>query len=141
MIGVGAAQSPESVTRDAEEFRALAGDRKFGIGLMAWSLASRPEILEAAIAAKPFAISISFGDPTAHSARVRDAGIKLVSQVQDRASALVAEASGADLVVAQGTDAGGHTGGVGTLPLLQIVRCARRSRVREASRRDVASRR
>src|SRR5262249_35841451 len=36
-------------------------------------------------------------------------------------SALRAEAAGASLVIAQGTEAGGHTGGVGTLPLLQIV--------------------
>jgi nitronate monooxygenase len=106
---------------DAEEFRRLAGERRFGVGLSAWALASRPELLDAAIAVKPFAICVSFGDPTPYAARIRDAGIELVCQVQDRQSALLAEAAGATLLVAQGTEAGGHTGGVGTLPLLQIV--------------------
>src|SRR5919199_3565958 len=35
-----------------------------------------------------------------------------------------ARASKADFVVAQGTDAGGHTGAVGTLPLLEAVLAA-----------------
>jgi nitronate monooxygenase len=106
---------------DAEELRSLAGEQRFGVGLSAWALGSRPELLDAAIAVKPFAICISFGDPGPYAARVRDAGIELISQVQDRQSALVAEAAGATLLVAQGTEAGGHTGGIGTLPLLQVV--------------------
>ena len=41
--------------------------------------------------------------------------------VQSRAWARMALDAGADILVAQGTEAGGHTGNVGTLPLLQIV--------------------
>jgi nitronate monooxygenase len=121
MIGVGASQSADALTKDVADFRSRAEGRPFGIGLMAWALASRSDLLDAALAAKPFAISVSFGDPGPYAGRIRDAGVKLVSQVQDRKSALVAEAAGAALIVAQGTEAGGHTGGVGTLPLLQIV--------------------
>ncbi len=121
MIGVGAKQPVERLESDVLEFRDLARGRPFGIGLMAWALEARPELFEAALKAKPFAIAISFGDPAPYAARLRDAGIHLVSQVQDRESALVAEAAGAALLVAQGTEAGGHTGVVGTLPLLQIV--------------------
>jgi nitronate monooxygenase len=121
MIGVGSKQPAPQILGDADEFRSLAGDRPFGIGLMAWAVDARPELLDAALRAKPFAIAMSFGDPAPHAARIRDAGVQLVSQVQDRQSALVAEAAGATLIVAQGTEAGGHTGAVGTLPLLQIV--------------------
>jgi nitronate monooxygenase len=121
MIGVSAGQPVEQLDDDVAEVRRLAGDRPFGIGLMTWAVAGRPELLEAALRAKPFAIALSFGDPGPYAARVRDAGAHLVSQVQDRRSALEAEAAGAELVVAQGTEAGGHTGAVGTLPLLQIV--------------------
>ncbi|HEY1532623.1 MAG TPA: nitronate monooxygenase [Polyangiaceae bacterium] len=106
---------------DADEFRSLAGESRFGVGLPAWALAMRPELLDAAIATKPFAICISFGDPAPYAACIRDSGIELICQVQDRQSALLAEAAGATLLVAQGTEAGGHTGGVGTLPLLQVV--------------------
>jgi nitronate monooxygenase len=102
--------------------------RRFGIGLTAWSLELRPELLAAAIAARPFVISISFGDVAPFAQRVRDAGIRLVAQVQNRAGALAAAAAGVDVVVAQGTEAGGHTGEVGTLPLLQIVLDAIRDR-------------
>ncbi len=121
LIGTGAAQSPESILRDAEDFRAKAGDKKFGIGLMAWVLEKRPELLEAAIAAKPFVIAISFGDVAPFVKRVHAAGIVLAAQVQTRARAIDAENARVDLLVAQGTEAGGHTGSVGTLPLLQIV--------------------
>ena len=41
--------------------------------------------------------------------------------MQSRHWAEVAIAAGVDILVAQGTEAGGHTGAVGTLPLLQIV--------------------
>jgi nitronate monooxygenase len=121
MIGAGSAVATERLLADADECRKAAPGLPFGIGLMSWAVAKRPELLAAAIEAKPFAISLSFGEIAPHAARVKSAGIELVSQVQDRASALAAEAAGATLIVAQGTEAGGHTGGVGTLPLLQVV--------------------
>ena len=119
MIGVAATQSVAQLQADADECRALGV--RFGIGLMTWVLEKRPELLDAAIAARPFALSLSFGDPSPFVARIRDAGIELVCQVQDLNGALLAERAGATLLVAQGTEAGGHTGTVGTLPLLQIV--------------------
>ena len=94
----------------------------FGIGLVAWVLERRPQLLDVAIAAKPQLISISFGDPSPYVKRVHDAGILLCSQVQSRAWAQTALDAGVDMLVAQGTEAGGHTGSaVSTLPLLQIV--------------------
>lgn len=121
MMGVASTQPVEQLQRDVAEVRGLLGERPYGIGLMVWALEARPDLLEATIAAKPFAVSLSFGDPAPFVSRLRDAGIRVLSQVQDRRSAIAAEAAGVDVVVAQGTEAGGHTGGVGTLPLLQIV--------------------
>ena len=94
---------------------------RFGIGLAAWVVERRPELLEIAIAAKPTLISVSFGDPGPYVARIREAGILVACQVQSRRWAETALAADVDLLVAQGTEAGGHTGRVGTLPLLQIV--------------------
>ena len=93
----------------------------FGIGLVAWVIEARPELLEIAIAAKPDLISISFGDAGPYVPRIREAGILVASQVQSRKWAEVALDAQVDVLVAQGTEAGGHTGAVGTLPLLQIV--------------------
>jgi nitronate monooxygenase len=121
MIGVSSTQSVEQMERDVADYRSLAPDRPFGIGLMTWAVEARPQLLDAALAAKPFAIAMSFGDPAPHVARIKQAGARVLAQVQDRRSAIAAETAGVDVVVAQGTEAGGHTGGVGTLPLLQIV--------------------
>jgi nitronate monooxygenase len=90
--------------------------------LVAWVLQRSPRLLDMAIAAKPKLISISFGDPAPYEKRVHDAGILLGSQVQSRAWAQTALDAGVDVLVAQGNEAGGHTGSAaGTLPLLQIV--------------------
>jgi nitronate monooxygenase len=119
MIGIG---SSDPVSKIADESRiAGEGGSRFGIGLMAWALEKRPELLDAAIAAQPFAISFTAGSVAPYVSRVRDAGIKCIAQINSRADALEAERAGAHLLVAQGTEAGGHTGDVATLPLLQIV--------------------
>jgi nitronate monooxygenase len=88
---------------------------------MSWAVDRRPELLDAALAARPFALSLSFGDFASYAARARAAGVRVIGMVQDTATAERAIAAGVDALVAQGTDAGGHTGSVGTLPLLQLV--------------------
>jgi nitronate monooxygenase len=93
----------------------------FGIGLIAWVVEYRPVLLDLAIAARPAFVSISFGDPGPFVPRLHEAGILVGSQVQSRRRAEIALEAGVDVLVAQGTEAGGHTGSVGTLPLLQIV--------------------
>ena len=61
------------------------------------------------------------GSPAPFARALKDAGIKIVSLVGNaRAARRVAE-GGADIVVAQGTEAGGHTGKIGTLALLPQV--------------------
>ena len=118
MIGVGSRTPTGWITEQAE----LARERgPFGIGLMSWALERRPELLDAALAEGPAAVSLSFGDPAPYVDRVRGAGAVSMSQVQDAAGAERAVEVGVDVLVAQGTDAGGHTGKVGTMPILQRV--------------------
>jgi nitronate monooxygenase len=80
----------------------------FGIGFITWSLAKRPELLDIALAAKPSAIMLSFGDPAPFAPKIRSAGARLICQVQDEAMARQALDAGADILIAQGTEAGGH---------------------------------
>lgn len=80
----------------------------FGIGFITWSLAKRPELLDVALAAKPDAIMLSFGDPAPFAAKIKSAGARLICQVQDEAMARQALDAGADVLIAQGTEAGGH---------------------------------
>jgi nitronate monooxygenase len=119
-IGIGAADPVSRVAEEAAIARGSDGGR-FGIGAMVWALERRPELFDAMLAERPFLLSLSFGDPAPYVARTREAGALVAAQVQTRSDALAAEAAGVDLIVVQGTEAGGHTGTVGTLPLLQIV--------------------
>ncbi|SDY46024.1 nitronate monooxygenase [Modestobacter sp. DSM 44400] len=119
MIGVGNLTDPDWLTGQArlpEE-----SDVSFGVGLMAWVLADRPELLAATIAVQPALVSVSFGDPGPYVGPLHDAGIAVATAVNTREDADRATDAGADVLVVQGTEAGGHTGRRATLPLLQEV--------------------
>ncbi len=121
MIGIGSTESVDFLTREADIARGT-DQMRFGIGMHAWAVEKRPDLLEAAIAANPFLISLSFGSPAPYVERLHQHGILLATQVNTQAEAMQAERDEVDLIVAQGTEAGGHiTGQVSTLPLLQAV--------------------
>jgi len=117
MIGVGSATSAGFVTEQAAI--AAESDVSFGVGLMVWALDDRPDLLEATIAAEPSLVSVSFGDPAPYVAPLHDAGIAVAAQVNTTADIPRAEAAAVDVIVVQGTEAGGHTGQRAMLPLLQ----------------------
>jgi nitronate monooxygenase len=119
MIGVSGTHSTDFVP---EQCAIPAADQlPFGVGLMIWVLENRPDLLEATIAAAPSLVSVSFGDPAPYVGPLHDAGIAACTQVNTTADVHRALDAGIDIVVVQGTEAGGHTGRRATLPLLQEV--------------------
>ena len=99
-----------------------AGNARVGIGFIQWRLEEAPEALDVALAAAPAAIMLSFGDPALFAAKVKAAGRTLICQVQTVAGARIAADAGADVIVAQGRDAGGHSGTMrGTMGLVPAV--------------------
>ena len=100
---------------------AAAGNTRVGCGFIGWSLAQHPELLEQALAHDPAALMVSFADPALFGARIKQAGTILICQVQTKAHAQAAIDSGADIVVAQGTEAGGHAGSRATMALVPEV--------------------
>ena len=79
-------------------------------------------MFEAALAAQPVLISVSFGTDLSWVSRVHDAGIAAATQVYNGAEARRAEDAGIDLIVARGSEGGGHGDAtIGTLPLLDAV--------------------
>lgn len=90
-----------------KQFRA-AGNAPVGVGYITWSLAQFPALFDHAMAHAPRAFFLSFGDEMLFAPRIKAAGIPLICQVQDVAGARRALAAGADILVAQGTEAGGH---------------------------------
>jgi enoyl-[acyl-carrier protein] reductase II len=75
----------------------------------------------ATLAFRPAAISFHLGVPADLIARARDAGILWIQQVMSRAQALEAVEAGADVIVAQGGEAGGNSGSVATMVLVPQV--------------------
>ncbi|AGB21718.1 2-nitropropane dioxygenase-like enzyme [Mycobacterium sp. JS623] len=93
--------------------------KPWGIGFLTWAIG--PEAVEAAIQRSPAAIMLSFGDPTPFAETILTAGIPLMVQVTDMDEARRALDVGANVVVAQGGEAGGHGGGRATLPFVPAV--------------------
>jgi nitronate monooxygenase len=90
-----------------KQFRA-AGNAEIGVGYITWSLERFPELFDQVLEHAPKAFFISFGDETVFAPRIKAAGMKLICQVQDLDGARRALDAGADVIVAQGTEAGGH---------------------------------
>jgi nitronate monooxygenase len=93
----------------------------FGVGFITWSLARRPELLDIALNARPRAIMLSFGDPKPFAPRIKAAGGLLICQVQDEDMARTALDAGADILVAQGTEAGGHGASRTTIDIVPAI--------------------
>jgi nitronate monooxygenase len=66
-------------------------------------------------------LATGLGDPAPFMRQLRDAGTKVISLVGNVKGAQKVLAAGVDAVVAQGTEAGGHTGRIGTMALLPQV--------------------
>lgn len=104
----------------AREFDNARGQR-VGVGFITWSLAREPSLLDRALDYEPAAVMFSFGDCTPYLPAVRQAGAKIICQVQTVAQARDAAAAGADVIVAQGTEGGGHGGARSTFTLVPAV--------------------
>jgi len=100
----------------------LARGARVGIGFITWSLAKQPQLLDLALSYRPCAVMLSFGDPLPFAQKVRDAGAKLICQVQDLRTARQALRAKPDVLVAQGTEAGGHGGTRSLFALLPAIR-------------------
>ena len=116
-----AGASPDEIRREMEQVRART-DQPFGVDL----LAALPEAMMASIeviiegGAKAFIAGLGVPGPVIQ--RCHDAGLLVMSMCGKVEHARAAEDAGCDVVVAQGTEAGGHTGQVAGMALIpQIV--------------------
>ena len=94
-------------------------DRPWGAGLITWR--ATPELVELILEYRPAAFLLSFGDPCPYVPAIKAAGCTLICQVQEVEMAVEAVAAGADVIVAQGSEAGGHGAVRATLPLVPAV--------------------
>lgn len=114
--GYGDREWLETETAKLKGFR-----HPFAIGFITWSLAKQPELLDIALAAKPRAIMLSFGDPLPLAPPIEAAGALLICQVQNEDMARQALEAGADVLIAQGTEAGGHGASRTTIDIVPAI--------------------
>ena len=104
-----------------EQQFAAAGGERVGVGFITWSIRKSPSLLTDVLKHRPAAVMLSFGDPRPFVDEIRAAGAALICQCQDMAHVMDAVDVGADVVVAQGAEAGGHGALRGTLTFVPEV--------------------
>jgi NAD(P)H-dependent flavin oxidoreductase YrpB (nitropropane dioxygenase family) len=119
-----AGRSPAQIAELAEAIRAHT-DRPFGLNLLLF-LATDAAI-DAVLTARPAVISTAWAWPDYNLqpifAKAHAAGAKVTHMVSTVHEASRAADAGADVIIAQGTEGGGHVGVMGTLVLVpQVVR-------------------
>lgn len=94
--------------------------RPFGVGFIS-SFPHIDDLVQVALDERVTVINHSFADPTPYVAAAKARGVRIFAQVQSVAQAQRAAQAGVDAIIAQGTEAGGHTGVAGTLALVPAV--------------------
>jgi nitronate monooxygenase len=97
-------------------------DQPFGVGFITQFLPLAPQNFDTVLEEKVPVVLFSFADPRPWVRRAKEHGALTVCQVQTLQAARIAVAAGADILAAQGNEAGGHTGAMHLLPfLVQLI--------------------
>lgn len=117
-LGIIAAggQSAEWLREQIKKTRELT-DKPFGVNIML--LADNvDELMDVVCEEKVPVVTTGAGNPGKYIARLKDCGIKVIPVVANVTLAIRVERAGADAVVAEGTEAGGHIGETTTMALV-----------------------
>jgi len=115
-----AAEPPESIRAEMRKVRELT-DRPFGVDLLAALPEQMLESIDIIIEEGASAFVAGLGVPGPIVQKCHDSGVLVMSMCGKVSHAVAAEAAGCDVVVAQGTEAGGHTGRVAGMALIPQV--------------------
>ena len=118
LIGMGVQSDPIWLRDQIQTARELTR-RPFGVGYI--TPMANPGVLNVALEEKVTAVSHSFHSAGDETPLIRDAhaaGVKVFVQAQNLSQAKAAVAAGVDVLTAQGTEAGGHGGYIGTLSMV-----------------------
>ena len=115
----------EDLSRQLASIRELTR-RPFAVNHVVPDLDERPELFELGLTAQPKLVSLALADPGDLVRRAHGAGALVMHQVTTVEQAEQAAARGVDVIVAQGTEAGGFGGTVATMVLVpQVVDAVR----------------
>jgi nitronate monooxygenase len=108
---------PDYVREQIRHIRSRT-DQPFGVGFITHCIPVSPQNFEVVLEEEVPVVLFSFADPRPWLDRAKACGAVTVCQVQTIEAARVAAAAGADVLVAQGNESGGHTGTMNLLPFL-----------------------
>lgn len=95
-------------------------DKPFGVNLMLL-MPNIDELIQVVCEEKVPVVTTGAGNPGKYMKTLKDAGVKVIPVVASVALAVRVERAGADAVIAEGTEAGGHIGEISTMALVPQV--------------------
>ncbi|WP_099467555.1 enoyl-[acyl-carrier-protein] reductase FabK [Konateibacter massiliensis] len=117
---IGAANAPAEVVREEIRKAKQLTDKPFGVNIMLLSPHAE-EIAKIVVEEGVAAVTTGAGNPEKYMSMWKDAGIKVIPVVASVALARRMEKYGADAVVAEGCESGGHIGEQTTMTLVPQV--------------------
>ncbi|MEE1351534.1 MAG: enoyl-[acyl-carrier-protein] reductase FabK [Clostridia bacterium] len=118
LIAAGGAPA-DAVREQIRKCRELT-DKPFGVNVMLMSPFAEA-VMEVVIEEKPAVVATGAGNPGKYIENLKAAGIKILPVIASVAMAQKMEKMGADAVIAEGTEAGGHIGEITTMCLTPQV--------------------
>jgi enoyl-[acyl-carrier protein] reductase II len=112
-----AGRSPDFIRDEMRKVKALT-DKPFGVDLLAASPESLTDAVEIICQEGASSFVAGLGVPMPIMERLKKSGLKVMVVCGAVKHAVKAEQAGCDAVICQGGEGGGHTGLVGTLPLV-----------------------
>ncbi len=118
---IAAGNAPAEIVREQIKKARTLTDKPFGVNVMMMSPCA-DEVMHMLMEEKPAVVATGAGNPAKYIPDLKAAGIKVLPVVASVAIAQRMERAGADAVIAEGTEAGGHIGELTTMVLIpQIV--------------------
>ena len=117
---IGAASAPEDVIRTQIREAKKLTDKPFGVNVMLLSPYA-DEVAKVIVEEGIKVVTTGAGNPGKYMAMWKEAGVKVIPVVASVALARMMEKAGADAVVAEGTESGGHIGSATTMTLVPQV--------------------
>ena len=118
---IGAASAPAEVVREQIQKVKELTDKPFGVNVMLMN-PNADEVAKVIVEEGVKVVTTGAGNPAKYMEMWKAAGIKVIPVVASVALAKLMERAGADAIVAEGTEAGGHIGSATTMTLVpQIV--------------------
>ena len=118
LIAAGGAPA-DAVRAEIKKARTLT-DKPFGVNVMLMSPFA-DEVMQVILEERPAVVATGAGNPAKYMPALKEAGIKVLPVVPSVALAKRMEKSGADAIIAEGTEAGGHIGELTTMVLIPQV--------------------